>query len=256
MLKGRKETEDKIKEGTLKVDHGTDAMTVVLGKENGGYARGVSPVDINPINSSAYEEGGTTVVGCENDASIQKSNGLATLEKEMETRTDGKKMLHNKELPKDCYKVSIDISLVDAACILDVGNNNFKTVKDAATPPSTIQMNVENKTAPKLQTKRKNVYVSSDAMQRQAKKKSLQKSWQSYVQLWYQILTKLMEVFIGGLPQSIEGNVTASKPQTLEEAITITQKLMDQVTKHNSVQGINDHKRKFDDRRTFNNNNY
>ncbi|GKF05451.1 hypothetical protein Tco_0036119, partial [Tanacetum coccineum] len=46
----------------------------------------VSPVDINPINSSAYEEGGTTVVGCENDASIQKSNGLATLEKEMETK--------------------------------------------------------------------------------------------------------------------------------------------------------------------------
>nr|GEU69709.1 hypothetical protein [Tanacetum cinerariifolium] len=36
-----KETEDKIKEGTLKVDHGTDAMTVVLGKEKGGYARGV-----------------------------------------------------------------------------------------------------------------------------------------------------------------------------------------------------------------------
>ncbi|GJS24990.1 putative reverse transcriptase domain-containing protein [Tanacetum coccineum] len=67
---------------------------------------------------------------------------------------------------------------------------------------------------------------------------------------------KLMEVFIGGLPQSIEGNVTASKPQTLEEAITITQRLMDQVTKHNSVQGTNDHKRKFDDRRTFTNNNY
>ncbi|GJW06186.1 putative reverse transcriptase domain-containing protein [Tanacetum coccineum] len=69
---------------------------------------------------------------------------------------------------------------------------------------------------------------------------------------------KLIEVFIGGLPRSIEGNVTASKPQTLEEAITITQRLMDQVIKHNSVQGTNDHKRKFDDRRTFttNNNNY
>ncbi|GJS69052.1 hypothetical protein Tco_0701893, partial [Tanacetum coccineum] len=39
-LKGRKEIEDKIK-GTLKVDHGTDAMIVVLGKEKGGYARGV-----------------------------------------------------------------------------------------------------------------------------------------------------------------------------------------------------------------------
>ncbi|GJT34106.1 reverse transcriptase domain-containing protein [Tanacetum coccineum] len=32
---------------------------------------------------------------------------------------------------------------------------------------------------------------------------------------------KLMEVFISGLPRSIEGNVTASKPQTLEEAINI-----------------------------------
>nr|GEW82365.1 hypothetical protein [Tanacetum cinerariifolium] len=57
-----------------------------------------------------------------------------------------------------------------------------------------------------------------------------------------------------GLPRSIEGNVTDSKPQTLEEAITITQRLMDQVTKHNFVQGTNDHKRKFNDRRTFNSN--
>ncbi|GJR37486.1 reverse transcriptase domain-containing protein [Tanacetum coccineum] len=37
-----------------------------------------------------------------------------------------------------------------------------------------------------------------------------------------------MEDFIGGLPRSIEGNVTTSKPQTLEEAITITQRLMEQ----------------------------
>ncbi|GKC12495.1 putative reverse transcriptase domain-containing protein [Tanacetum coccineum] len=40
---------------------------------------------------------------------------------------------------------------------------------------------------------------------------------------------KMMEVFIGGLPQSIKGNVTASKPQTLEEAINIAQRLIDQV---------------------------
>ncbi|GJX08322.1 putative reverse transcriptase domain-containing protein, partial [Tanacetum coccineum] len=39
---------------------------------------------------------------------------------------------------------------------------------------------------------------------------------------------KMMEVFIGGLPRSIEGNATASKPQTLEEAINIAQRLMDQ----------------------------
>nr|GFB91809.1 putative reverse transcriptase domain-containing protein [Tanacetum cinerariifolium] len=34
---------------------------------------------------------------------------------------------------------------------------------------------------------------------------------------------KLMEVFIDGLPRNIQGNVTASKPQTLEEAINIAQ---------------------------------
>ncbi|GJZ85611.1 reverse transcriptase domain-containing protein [Tanacetum coccineum] len=67
---------------------------------------------------------------------------------------------------------------------------------------------------------------------------------------------KLKEAFIGGLPRSIEGNVTASKPQTLEEAITITQRLMDQVTKHDDKQGTNDHKRKFDDIRNNNNTNY
>ncbi|GJS65105.1 reverse transcriptase domain-containing protein [Tanacetum coccineum] len=68
---------------------------------------------------------------------------------------------------------------------------------------------------------------------------------------------KLMEAFIGGLPQSIEGNVTASKPQTLEEATNIAHRLMDQIIKRNSVQETNDHKRKIDDRRnTTNNNNY
>ncbi|GKE23407.1 hypothetical protein Tco_1434919 [Tanacetum coccineum] len=46
----------------------------------------------------------------------------------------------------------------------------------------------------------------------------------------------MIEVFIGGLPRSIEGNVIASKPQTLEEAINIAQRLMDQITKHTPVQ--------------------
>nr|GEW99946.1 reverse transcriptase domain-containing protein [Tanacetum cinerariifolium] len=66
---------------------------------------------------------------------------------------------------------------------------------------------------------------------------------------------KLMEVFIGGLPRSIEGNVTASKPQTLEESINIAHRLIDQVTKHNSIQGTNDHKRKFKDKRNISSNN-
>ncbi|GJU86337.1 putative reverse transcriptase domain-containing protein [Tanacetum coccineum] len=71
---------------------------------------------------------------------------------------------------------------------------------------------------------------------------------------------KLLEAFIGGLPRSIEGNVTASKPQTLEEAINIAQS-NGSLTKHAPMQVSSDNKRKFDDRRTFNsssrsNNNY
>nr|GEW42082.1 reverse transcriptase domain-containing protein [Tanacetum cinerariifolium] len=53
---------------------------------------------------------------------------------------------------------------------------------------------------------------------------------------------KMMEAFIEGLPRGIEGNVTASKPQTLEEAINIAQRLMDQVTKHTPVQVSSGHK--------------
>ncbi|GKB69157.1 hypothetical protein Tco_0930569 [Tanacetum coccineum] len=40
---------------------------------------------------------------------------------------------------------------------------------------------------------------------------------------------KMMEVFIEGLPRSIEGNVTTSKPKTLEEPTNIAQRLMDQL---------------------------
>ncbi|GKC95558.1 reverse transcriptase domain-containing protein [Tanacetum coccineum] len=68
---------------------------------------------------------------------------------------------------------------------------------------------------------------------------------------------RFQEAFIGGLPRSIEGNVTASKPQTLEEAINIAQRLMDQIIKRNSMLETNDRKRKLEDERNIiNNNNY
>ncbi|GJT68449.1 hypothetical protein Tco_1019929 [Tanacetum coccineum] len=68
---------------------------------------------------------------------------------------------------------------------------------------------------------------------------------------------KLMEVFISGLPRSIEGNVTASKPQTLEEATNIAQRLMDQIIRHDSVLETNNHKQKLEDKgNIINNNNY
>nr|GEY19305.1 reverse transcriptase domain-containing protein [Tanacetum cinerariifolium] len=60
---------------------------------------------------------------------------------------------------------------------------------------------------------------------------------------------KLMEVFIGGLPRSIEGNVTASRPQTLEEAINIAQRNTD----HNNYPNDRNNNNHSNNR---NNNNY
>ncbi|GJT01167.1 putative reverse transcriptase domain-containing protein [Tanacetum coccineum] len=48
-------------------------------------------------------------------------------------------------------------------------------------------------------------------------------------------LTKLLEAFIRGLTRSIKGNVTTSKLQTLEEAINIAQRLMDQNRRQEAV---------------------
>ncbi|GJS98532.1 reverse transcriptase domain-containing protein [Tanacetum coccineum] len=66
---------------------------------------------------------------------------------------------------------------------------------------------------------------------------------------------KLMEIFISGLPRNIEGNVTASKPQTLEEATNIAQRLIDQIIKHDSMQETNYHKQKLEEKRNIINNN-
>lgn len=46
-------------------------------------------------------------------------------------------------------------------------------------------------------------------------------------------LEKLLERYVEGLPRSIEGNVTASKPQTLEEAMELAQRLLEREIKHN-----------------------
>nr|GEZ24314.1 hypothetical protein [Tanacetum cinerariifolium] len=139
-----KEADGKIKEGTLNLDDGSNTMTVVFVKEKGGYARGVTLMGTYEVDETQ-----SSVVVRDIDARIQKwSNGLVTSEKASKCKlwhlkksniialgtvykSDGKQMMYNQALPNDCYKVSVDSSLVDAACIPDIGNNGLKTVKDS-----------------------------------------------------------------------------------------------------------------------------
>nr|GEU50380.1 retrovirus-related Pol polyprotein from transposon TNT 1-94 [Tanacetum cinerariifolium] len=210
-----KKVDDKIKEGTLNLDDGTDAMIVVFGKEKGGYAREVGSgvtykrycdlprrrqatderiellqtqldnkrsehqpkdvlvkklsnemietkgmlsqlmnqlaaqrVQLNlssqlPVASDALNTNWPkkTPKSRRNGSPDSQSQGNVSPTQELPTKSniialgtvyksDGKQMFHNQVLPNDCYKVKIDSSLVDAACIPDVGNNGLKIVKD------------------------------------------------------------------------------------------------------------------------------
>ncbi|GJY67687.1 putative ribonuclease H-like domain-containing protein [Tanacetum coccineum] len=155
----------------------------------------VSPVEIHSINSSADEEGGTTVVGCDqNDASIRKEMQKRKTVKSVGSKRTTRSIRKDSSSQDSLSKENVSVTTMDAAFIPDVGSNGCTTVLDAvggfvawpknqvvfypkATPPSTIQMiTVENKTAPKVPTKRKNFYVSSDAMQKEANKKRSQKA--------------------------------------------------------------------------------
>ncbi|GJS15219.1 hypothetical protein Tco_0409691 [Tanacetum coccineum] len=87
---------------------------------------GVSPVGIHPINSSTDEEGGTTVVGCDqNDASIQKEMQSRELLKSVGARSDRsiRRILQ--------VKIPNPKKMLDAAFIPDVGSNGCTTVLDA-----------------------------------------------------------------------------------------------------------------------------
>ena len=63
---------------------------------------------------------------------------------------------------------------------------------------------------------------------------------------------KRLERYIWGLPQSIQGNVIASRPVTLSSAIRLAHDLMDQVIRHSGATKTaetrsNDNKRKLDE---------
>jgi hypothetical protein len=64
---------------------------------------------------------------------------------------------------------------------------------------------------------------------------------------------KLLENFTGGLPQNIRGDVISSDPQTIDEAIRMSQKLMAQILKEETTDNNNNHNNN-DNKRSLDNN--
>nr|GEU88507.1 RNA-directed DNA polymerase, eukaryota [Tanacetum cinerariifolium] len=167
----KEEADDKIKEGTLNLDDGTDAMTVMFGKEKGGYAKGMG-------SGVTYKR--------------RKHQQKDVLVKKFSTEMTEKDVLVKKlsnEMTVGCTRGAVEfvISIASSlrSCIPDIRNNGLKTVKDSiggffawlknqvvldeeVTPPTTIQKISDYNFAPKLQSKRKN-YVSRETMQREAR---------------------------------------------------------------------------------------
>ena len=63
---------------------------------------------------------------------------------------------------------------------------------------------------------------------------------------------KLLENFIGGLPHNIRGDVISFDPQTLDEAIRMSQKLMAQIVKKGTA---SDNNNNTNNNRNYNNRN-
>ncbi|GJR64205.1 hypothetical protein Tco_0010270 [Tanacetum coccineum] len=149
--------------------------------------------DVTPMG--AYEVDGTqsSVVVRDKDARIKKkSNGLVTSEKEPVKTVGPKKTPKSRRNGSQDSQSQGNVSptqelptILDAACIPNVGNKGLQTVKDGVggffawpknqvvldeevTPPTTIQKISDYNSAPKLQSKRKS-YVSRETMQRQAR---------------------------------------------------------------------------------------
>ncbi|GJU09037.1 hypothetical protein Tco_1125467 [Tanacetum coccineum] len=136
-----------IKEGTLNLDDGTDAMTVVFGKEKGGYARGVG----SGVTYKRYFH-----LPRSRQATDERIELLQT-------------QLDNEVTPMGAYEVDETQSSVvvrDKDARIKKKSNGLVT-SEKVTPPTTIQKISDYNSALKLQSKRKS-YVSRETMQRQA----------------------------------------------------------------------------------------
>nr|GEU48134.1 putative reverse transcriptase domain-containing protein [Tanacetum cinerariifolium] len=121
-----------------------------------------------------------------------------------------------------------DIQILILCCLVNVDRMAPKRTSTSATPAMT-QATIRDSVAAALEAQAANMANTTIPIGTSEKEKLLNFIEDCKVKFATVLCPtmmpnseKLMEVFIGGLPKSIEGNVTASKPQTLEEAITIT----------------------------------
>ncbi|GJV48198.1 retrovirus-related pol polyprotein from transposon TNT 1-94, partial [Tanacetum coccineum] len=192
-----KEADDKIKEGTLNLDDGTDAMTVVFGKEKGGYARGVgSGVTYKryfhlPQSRQAtderiellqtqldnerreHQQKDELVRNCpemtEKDVLVNKLSNEMTETKGMLSQLMNQ-LAAQGVTPMGAYEVDGTQSSVvvrDKDARIKKKSNGLVT-SEKVTPLTTIQKISDYNSAPKLQSNRKS-YVSRETMQRQAR---------------------------------------------------------------------------------------
>ncbi|GKD26693.1 hypothetical protein Tco_1232907, partial [Tanacetum coccineum] len=175
-----KETEDKIKE-----DQGTDAVTFVLGKENGGYARGVGSGVIYkwyfdlPRSKQAADES-ILLLESQLDAARREREEKELLIKSMSSKmsqTEGMvTKLKNQFAAQGGQLQSTPTQLTP----LDVSPVEIHPINRSADEEGgTTVLGCDQNDASirkEMQTRRKNFYVSSDAMQKEANKKRSQKA--------------------------------------------------------------------------------
>ncbi|KAL4590727.1 hypothetical protein LXL04_003668 [Taraxacum kok-saghyz] len=129
------EQEQKIKDGELSLDPRVDAMTLVFGKENGSYLKGVNSVEkivgstitTDTITTKAHmDQPVTPSIKCTLACPDQR-NIVALGEIHLSTKIQ---LIHGVPLQDDCYKVSIE-ELRKPNSFLPFETGEYKTVGEA-----------------------------------------------------------------------------------------------------------------------------
>nr|GEX44248.1 reverse transcriptase domain-containing protein [Tanacetum cinerariifolium] len=208
----------------------------LLGKIGMLYYKLILEVVVNPEASDLYEIDLTPSVR-KNHAMLDKSSPLKCLEisppKDAETPVESSILVSPSSSVGTSSAVRISKFVIKALLnkIQELKNNKGRTTRlDLYQQPDKIAWTelkrlLTNKYCPRTEVEK----MEDEFYKLVVKGNDLK----TYIRIFQELALlcpnmvpnyeKLMEVFIGGLPRSIEGNVTASKPQTLKEAIIITQ---------------------------------